>query len=414
MTDLATGAAAILGFDPFDPAFHADPYAQYGRLRATGPLLRTPADVWLCTSHALCTQVLRDPRFGHRPGGDSGIFRSEGPAGERRSFLSLDPPDHTRLRRLVSKAFTARLVERLRPRISELVDAQLADVAGKADLISALAWPLPVAMISELLGVPPEDKNRFKGWSHALARGLDPDFMLPPAEIAQRELARDEFVDYFRALAGERRGRAGSAAGQGNENGGDDLLSALVAVSDQGDVLSEAELLATCILLLVAGHETTVNLIGNGALALLRHPEQLEWFRAHPDQAAGAVEELLRYDPPVQLTARSALEDIELAGERIRRGQVILLLIGAANRDPAVFPDPERLDLTRTPERHLSFGLGIHYCLGAPLARLEGQIALTRLCQREVSLAGEVSYRDNLILRGLATLPVRVGALTRA
>jgi cytochrome P450 len=406
VTDVATGAAAILGFDPFDPAFRADPYPHYGLLRADGPLRRGQAGVWVTTSHALCGRILRDPRFGHQPAGGpadgaDGIFRTAGLPAERRSFLTLDPPDHTRLRRLVSKAFTARLVERLRPRISECVDALLAGMSGETDLISELAWPLPVAIISELLGVPPEDTNRFKAWSDALARGLDPDFLLPPAEIARRERARDEFIAYFRALADRRRA----------DGGDDDLLSALVAVSDQGDVLTEAELLATCILLLVAGHETTVSLIGNGALALLRHPDQLAWFRAHPEAAASAIEELLRYDPPVQLTARSALEDVELAGRRIERGQPILMLLGAANRDPAVFPDPDRLDLTRKAERqHLGFGLGIHYCLGAPLARLEGQIALTKLFRREVALTGEVAYRDNLILRGLATLPVRVGA----
>ena len=411
MTELTASAAAILGFDPFAPAFHSDPYAQYRRLRATGPLRRTPANIWVATSHALCSEVLRDPRFGHRPGASGGILRSAGAAGERRSFLSLDPPDHTPLRRLVSKAFTARLVERLRPRVAELVDELLAGVSGEADLIAALAWPLPVAMISELLGVPPEDKSRFKAWSDALARGLDPDFILPPGEIAQRERARDEFVGYFRTLVARRRAAA-SGDGASGDGASGDLLGALVAVSDQGDVLSEAELLATCILVLVAGHETTVNLIGNGALALLRHPGQLDWFRTHPEAAASAVEELLRYDPPVQLTARSALEDVELAGHRIERGQVVLLLLGAANRDPGVFPDPDRLDLTRAPERHLAFGLGIHYCLGAPLARLEGQIALTKLFQREVSLAGEVSYRDNLILRGLATLPVTIGPVS--
>jgi unspecific monooxygenase len=400
VTDIAAAAAAILGFDPFDPAFHADPYDQYRRLRAEGPLRRTQPDVWVATSHALCGQVLRDPRFGHRPDGEASVFRSEGLEEERRSFLSLDPPDHTRLRRLVSKAFTARLVERLRPRVAELVDSLLADVSGETDLISALAWPLPVAIISELLGVPPEDNSRFKVWSDALARGLDPDFILPPAEIARREKARDEFVDYFRTLADRRRA----------DGGGSDLLSALVAVSDQGDTLTEAELLATCILLLVAGHETTVNLIGNGALALLRHPDQLAWFRTHEEEAPGAIEELLRYDPPVQLTARNALEDVELAGELIGSGQIVLLLIGAANRDPEVFPEPDRLDLTRTPERHLAFGMGIHYCLGAPLARLESRLALTRLFRREVTLAGDVSYRDNLILRGPVTLPVRVGA----
>jgi unspecific monooxygenase len=405
VTDLATGAAAILGFDPFDPAFRADPYPHYGLLRAAGPLWRGQAGVWVTTSHTLCGQILRDPRFGHQPPGSpadgaDGTFRTAGLPAERRSFLTLDPPDHTRLRRLVSKAFTARLVERLRPRISERVDALLAGMSGETDLISALAWPLPVAIISELLGVPPEDTNRFKAWSDALARGLDPDFMLPPAEISRRERARDEFIAYFRALAARRR----------TDGGGDDLLSALVAVSDRGDVLTEAELLATCVLLLVAGHETTVSLIGNGALALLRHSDQLAWFRNHPEAAASAIEELLRYDPPVQLTARSALEDIELAGRRIERGRPVLMLLGAANRDPAVFPDPDRLDLTRKAERHLAFGLGIHYCLGAPLARLEGRLALTGLFSREVTLTGEVSYRDNLILRGLATLPVRVGA----
>jgi cytochrome P450 len=396
VTDVATGATAIIGFDPFDPAFHADPYAHYRRLSVEGPMRRTQAGIWVTTSHELCSQVLRDPRFGHRVSFENDAFRTTPVEEDRRSFLTLDPPDHTRLRRLVSKAFTPRLVERLRPRISDLVDSLLDDVSGDVDLIATLAYPLPVVLISELLGVPPQDHHRFKAWSDALARGLDPDFILPPAEIAQRDQARAEFAEYFRELADRRR-----------EEPGDDLLSALVAVSDHGDVLTEAELLATCILLLVAGHETTVNLIGNGALALLRHPDQRTWFRAHPDAAPGAIEELLRYDPPVQLTGRSALEDAEIGGERIERGQMILLLTGAANRDPAVFPDPDRLDLTRSPERHLAFGLGIHFCLGAPLARLEGQIALTKLFERDVTLTEDtLSYRDNLILRGLAALPV--------
>jgi unspecific monooxygenase len=400
VTDVATDAIAIIGFDPFDPAFHTDPYSHYRRLSAAGPLQRTQAGIWVTTSHELCGQVLRDPRFGHRPrfgvGRKVGPFRATPVAEDRRSFLTLDPPDHTRLRRLVSKAFTARLVERWRPRISELVDSLLDGVSGDVDLISTLAYPLPVVLISELLGVPPEDRDRFKVWSNALARGLDPDFMLPPAEIARRDQARAEFAEYFRELADRRRTEPG-----------DDLLSALVAVSDHGDVLTEAELLATCILLLVAGHETTVNLIGNGALALLRHRDQLAWFRAHPEAAPGAIEELLRYDPPVQLTGRSALEEAEVGGERIAAGQLILLLTGAANRDPAVFPDPGRLDLTRSPERHLAFGLGIHFCLGAPLARLEGQIALAKLFERDVTLTGDtLTYRDNLILRGLAALPV--------
>ncbi|WP_019633032.1 cytochrome P450 [Actinomadura atramentaria] len=388
-------AAGILGFDPFDPAFRSDPYPRYP---APGPLLRTPVGLWVTSSYALCERALRDPAFGH--GGADGESWRSGPA-RRRSFLTMDPPDHTRLRRLVSKAFTPRLVERLRPRVTALVDDLLAAAHGSTDLIAALAYPLPVVVISELLGVPPEDHERFKAWSDALARGLDPDFLLPADELARRDEARAEFAAYFRELAARRRAEPR-----------DDLLSALVAVSDGGDALSEEELLGTCILLLVAGHETTVNLIGNGALALLRNPDQLARFRARPDGVAAAVEELLRYDPPVQLTLRTALTDTDLGGTPLRRGSLVLLLTGRANRDPAAFADPDRLDLARYADgthaaRHLSFGQGIHYCLGAPLARLEGQVALAKLFERDVRLSPEpLTYRDNLVLRGLSSLPV--------
>jgi unspecific monooxygenase len=298
--------------------------------------------------------------------------------------------------------------------VDALVDELLDGVSGEVDLIAALAYPLPVIVISEMLGVPAKDRDLFKGWSDSLARGLDPDFLLPEAEIADRETARAEFAEYFRGLAAERRRRPQ-----------DDLLSALVSVSDGGDVLSEEELLATCVLLLVAGHETTVNLIGNGALALLRDPAQLELFRARPENVQAAVEELLRYDPPVQLTLRAALEDVDLRGTPIERGKLVLLLTGAANRDPEVFDDPDRLDLARYTEgrdtpRHLSFGHGIHFCLGAPLARLEGQVALKKLFERDVALAGAAAdaptaggglvYRDNLVLRGLRDLPVTIRA----
>lgn len=396
-------AAAVLGFDPGDPAFRADPYPHYRRLaRAGSRLHRTDVGLRVTTSHELCERVLRDPRFGHRPEG-GGLWRES--RARNRSFLTMDPPDHTRLRRLVSKAFTPRLVERLRPRVEALVDELLDGVSGEVDLIAALAYPLPVIVISEMLGVPARDRDLFKGWSDSLARGLDPDFLLPEAEIRLREKAREEFAVYFRELAAQRRLRPQ-----------DDLVSALVDVSDGGDVLSEEELLATCVLLLVAGHETTVNLIGNGALALLRDPAQLELFRRHPQNVPAAVEELLRYDPPVQLTLRAALEDVDLDGTLIERGKLILLLTGAANRDPSVFDDPDRLDLTRYIEgrdapRHLSFGHGIHFCLGAPLARLEGQVALRKLFERDVALAGQdLVYRDNLVLRGLRDLPVVIRA----
>ncbi|WP_329245533.1 cytochrome P450 [Actinoallomurus sp. NBC_01490] len=392
MTDAQPGVRDVLGFDPFAPEFSADPYAHYRELRAGGPLIRTPGGLWLSTSFAVCTQVLRDPRFGH---GDDEL--SGRPPRRARSFLTLDPPEHTRLRRLVSRAFTARLVERLRPRVSAIVDDLLARLDGEVDLIAGLAHPLPVIVISEMLGVPPEDEDRFKDWSDALARGLDPDFVVPPDELTYRDRAREEFGDYFRELAARRRAAPG-----------DDLLSGLVAIEE----LSEDDLIATCVLLLVAGHETTVNLIANGTLALLRSPDQLAWFRANPGEAPAAVEELLRYDPPVQLSARVALEDAEVAGQRIGRGEAIMLLLGAANRDPEVFTDPDRLDLTRwltEAPRHLAFGQGIHFCLGAPLARVEGQIALTALMRRDVALLpGPLRYKDNLILRGLAELPVRI------
>lgn len=398
MTDAAIDARAILGFDPYDPAFHADPYQHYRAMGAAEKLRRTEVGLWVTTSYDLCGRILRDPRFGHRPS-DGRVWRED--VSRRRSFLTMDPPDHTRLRRLVSKAFSARLIERLRPRIETLVEELLAEATGPVDLIATLAYPLPVILISELLGVPPEDHERFKRWSDALARGLDPDFLLPAGDIAERDQARQEFADYFRTLLALRRAEPR-----------EDLLSALVAVSDGGDALTEDELLATCVLLLVAGHETTVNLIGNGALALLRHPDQLAWFRAHPEAAPGAVEELLRYDPPVQLTLRAALEDVLLDGAVVKQGEMVLLLTGAANRDRGVFfPDPDRLDLSRATERHLAFGLGIHFCLGAPLARLEGQIALTRLFTRDVRLTGEdLHYRANLVLRGLAALPVTIRA----
>jgi cytochrome P450 len=397
LTDTHVDPVAVLGFDPLAPAFLADPHAQFRRLAAAGPLQRTSGGLWVTTSYELCSRVLRDPRFGHNPP-TGGFQRGVEPAA--RSFLTLDPPDHTRLRRLVSKAFGARLIERLRPRIEAVVDELLAGVSGQVDLISTLAYPLPVVLISELLGVPPRDQERFKGWSDALARGLDPDFLLPESDLADRIQARAEFRDYFADLLDRRRAEPR-----------DDLLSELVTVRDGGDLLTTGELLATCVLLLVAGHETTVNLIGNGALALLRNPEQLAWFRAHPEAAPAAVEELLRYDPPVQFTMRAALEDVALDEVTLRQGEAILLLTSAANRDPAVFADPDRLDLSRTDNRHLAFGLGIHFCLGAPLARLEGQIALTRLFERDVTLTPDtLTYRDNLVLRGLQSLPVVVGS----
>lgn len=397
----------MTGFSLFDPAFRADPYPHYRRLREAAPVAAMAPGMWALTRHADCTALLRDSRFGHLDPGTqpaSPMFGQIPDAGGSAyasdgtpvlSFLLQNPPGHTRLRRLVSGAFTARMVARLEPRVEQIVDGLLDDAlgTGTVDLIPALAYPLPVTVISELLGVPAEDHTRFAEWSNTLARGVDPDFLLPPGVIEQVGRARGEFQNYFRDLAALRRRRPG-----------DDLLSALVAV----DELTEAELLVTCTLLLVAGHETTVNLIGNGTLALLRHPEALARFRADPSIAADVVEELLRYDSPVQLVGRTALTDAEIAGVSIARGDHVLGLVGAANRDPAVFTDPDRLDLDRTAIRHLSFGNGIHFCLGAPLARLEGRIVLRRLMERApgLRLVGEPRWKENVVLRGLDHLPV--------
>ncbi|MFC7591744.1 cytochrome P450 [Nonomuraea antimicrobica] len=382
----STSPADVLGFDPFDREFLRDPYARYREMSARGALFRTPGGLLVATTHELCSTLLRDPRFGRGPGG--GPNRDPGQPVE--SFLWMDPPDHTRLRALVSRAFTPRMIERLRPRV-EAVTAELIDaLPEEADLVEGLAYPLPVTVISEMLGVPQEDSERFRGWSEILARGLDP--MLTDDLVSETGRAGREFRDYFRELAALRRRRPG-----------DDLLSALTQVRE----LTEPELLATCVLLLVAGHETTVNLIGNGVFHLVRHG-LLGHAAQRPKQV---VEEVLRYDPPVQLTSRVALEDAELGGVAVPKGAPVLAVIGAANRDPAVFPDPERFDVTREPGRHVAFGLGIHFCLGATLARMEGEIALSALASAAPGLELAVAappYKANVVLRGPARLPVRL------
>lgn len=390
-------------FDPMDPEFLADPYPTYHRLRAEDPVHASPLGFWVLTRYEDVVAVLRDPRFGKEAIAAfvAARFGVAVPPGLGLSMLDRDPPDHTRLRSLVSKAFTPRVVERLRPHIQQIVDGLLARVegAGGMDLIEHFAYPLPVVVICELLGVPVEDHERFKGWGLDIARGLDAILLPPDSEVMRRSAAaRHALADYFRELIARRRASPR-----------DDLLSALIAAEEAGDTLSEDELLATCILLLVAGHETTVNLIGNGTLALLRHPDQLHRLREDPRLVAGAVEELLRYDGPVQRTARIPSADVTIAGRTIGKGEMVMPFIGAADRDPAQFPDPDRLDITRADNRHIAFGWGIHFCLGAPLARVEGQIAIGSLVRRlpKLALATErPEYRQSLTLRGLKALPV--------
>jgi len=323
------------------------------------------------------------------------------PVGMGLSMLDRDPPDHTRLRSLVSKAFTPRVVEGLRPRIQQIVDGlvERALAKGGMDLIEEFAYPIPVIVICEMLGVPVADHERFKGWSLDIARGLDAIMLPPDSVVGMRSgTSRRALAEYFRGLIAERR-----AAPR------EDLLSALIAAEEAGDTLSEDELLATCILLLVAGHETTVNLIGNGTYALLRHRDELRRLRENPGLIGTAVEELLRYDGPVQRTARIPSEDVTIDGRKIRAGEMVMPFIGAADRDPAQFPDPDRLDIARADNRHIAFGWGIHFCLGAPLARVEGQIAINTLLQRlpKLALATEKpEHRQSLTLRGLTSLPV--------
>ena len=390
-------------FNPMDPEFLADPYPTYHRLRDEDPVHHSPMDFWVLTRYEDVAAVLRDPRFIKEPivSMVAARFGVSVPPGVGLSMLDRDPPDHTRLRSLVSKAFTPRVVEGLRPRIQKMVDDLIAraEAVGTMDLIEEFAYPIPVNVICEMLGVPVEDHERFKGWSLDIARGLDSVWLPPESEIPKRSgAARHAIGDYMRGLIAERR-----ASPRG------DLLSALITAEEAGDKLSEDELIATCILLLIAGHETTVNLIGNGTLALLRHPEELRRLRETPGLITSAVEELLRYDGPVQRTARITSTAVTIGGRTIPQGEMVMPFIGAADRDPSQFPDPDRLDLGRADNRHIAFGWGIHFCLGAPLARVEGQIAIDTLVRRLPRLAlvnDEPEHRQSLTLRGLKALPV--------
>ena len=394
---------ADIQFNPMAPEFVVDPYPTYHRLRAEDPVHHSPLGFWVLTRYADVIAMLRDPRLIKEPIAAfvAARFGMAVPPGLGLSMLDRDPPDHTRLRGLVSKAFTPKALESLRPHIQGIVDGLLAKVEGRGemDLIEEFAYPLPVRVICEMLGVPVADHERFKQWGLDIARGLDA-FMLPPdSEVAQRSMAgRRALAAYFRELLAERR-----AAPR------EDMLSALIAAEEAGDKLNEDELMATCLLLLVAGHETTVNLIGNGSLALLRHPAELRKLRDNPGLITSAVEELLRFDGPVQRTARIPSEDITIGDHTIPKGEMVMPFLGAADRDPAQFPDPDRLDITRGDNRHIAFGMGIHFCLGAPLARMEGQIAINTMLQRLPKLALAIDkpeYRQSLTLRGLQALPV--------
>jgi cytochrome P450 len=393
-----------------DPAILPDPYPVLAGLRAASPFAEFDGAFVVVGRHADCSAVLRHPNASSERNKSLVAPAAPRRTRDRPSFLSLDPPDHTRLRRLVSKAFTPRTIARLEPRIraitGELITA--AGAAGQLEVVSQLAYPLPVRIISELLGVPVEDHPRFAGWSARLAHSLQPGFGLDPAEAQARaeaaQVASDEFAVYFRELIAIRRARPAR-----------DLLSEMIAAEDDGEKLTEDELIATCVLLLVAGHETTVGLISNAILALLRHPDQLAALRADPSLAAAAVEETLRYDAPVQMTARVARGGMQVGPVAARDGALVLLLLAAAGRDPEVFADPDTFDIRRGASSHLAFAAGPHFCLGAPLARLEATIAIESFARRlqEPGLNPRgLDYKPNLNLRGPDRLVVEFASIS--
>jgi cytochrome P450 len=419
MAEPATPPAQGPAVPPFanplaNPALLADPYPFYAALRQANPVFRLPipvetgAGVWLLTRHAEVELALRDRRFSvDRMRADVVRLYPErlpraflGGPGGLRTLLVMDPPDHTRVRGLVSKAFTPRRVAALAEPIRRLVHELLGDALarGHFDVIHDLAEPLPAIVIAELLGVPPSEHRQFRAWSSALIEALPQAVAGLGADV---DAKAEPILAYLRGAIAERRGSPR-----------DDLIGAMIEAQEERDALTDQELLSLSFLLLLAGHETTTNLIGNGTLALLRHPEQLARLRGSPELLPNAVEELLRYDSPVQATARVAVEEVELGGQRLAPGALVVCGIGAANRDPAVHPDPDRLDVGRSEIRHLSFGLGAHFCMGAALARLEGEIAFGALLERcpglRLASSAPLEHRPNAVLRGLRSLPVAV------
>jgi pimeloyl-[acyl-carrier protein] synthase len=387
---------------PLSPRVYRNPYPTYAKLRVQDPVhWNFLSHSWVFSRHRDIDAILRDhTRFSsdsrHRQGVSQAQTASSNPNGP--SILFLDPPDHTRLRALVQQAFTPRALEALTPRIRQIAAHLLDQIADPTafEVMEALARPLPMIVMAELLGVPAQDFAQFQTWSRQRARVIEPTMTAREQQLATQ--AACELDTYFHGLIEQRRLEPR-----------DDLISALVAAEAAGDQLSHDELLVMLRLLLVAGNETTTNLIGNGLLALLRHPDQLQALRSDPGRIAGAVEELLRYDSPVQVLGRTALQDMENEGRAIRKGQGIVLLIGSANRDPEVFGQPDRLDINRRGPSPLAFGRGIHHCLGAPLARLEARVVFETLSERFAEmhlLTGDPPFRDNVVLRGLEALPI--------
>jgi cytochrome P450 len=405
-----TGEPVI--FNPFEPGFFDDPYRQYQALREHDPVHRSPLEVWVVFRYDDIVSILRDSSLSVQvdnatPTARMQMFAEQAPAEAQErgahSILNVDPPDHTRLRRLVSKAFTPKMVHELRPRIQALVDGALDAMAtrGEADVISDLAFPLPFTVISEMLGMPDGNRDEVRGWSHALTKTLDP--ILSPEEVQAALTAADNMLAHVQDVLAWKR-----------DHPADDLLTGLLAAEDEGDRLTEEELVDQVLLLYVAGHETTVNLIGNATLALLGHPDQLARLRSDPDLDDGAVEELLRYDSPVQFSRRITTADLEVDAKTVPAGTFMLTCLGSANHDEGRWgPTADQLDITRSDAgQHMSFGNGIHHCLGSSLARTEAQVAIGALVRRfpDLALAGEPERNGRVVLRGLESLPVTLGS----
>ncbi|MEX2541636.1 MAG: cytochrome P450 [Trueperaceae bacterium] len=402
------GVAQPSRFDPFVPGFSENPYPIYARYREADPVHYgappTPNvdGCWYLFRFDHVMAGLKDARF-IRPqmASSQAVPEAYRPFVEmsRNWMLFRNPPDHTRLRSLVNRAFTPKMVSALEPRIREIA-AQLVDAAeddGGMDLIGDYAFPLPVIVIAEMLGIPSEDRDLFKEWSRVGTAAID--VRTSPDVYAAASQATLEMSDYLGRIIRHRRSEPRN-----------DLISGLIAAEEEGSRLNEEELVAMCILLLIAGHETTINLIGNGMLALLSSPAEMEKLRERPGLIDNAIEELLRYDSPVQVTFRVAAEEVEMGGRAIAPGSGVGFIFGAANRDPERFADPDRLDVERKVGRHSAFGMGIHFCLGAPLARLEGQIAVNTLLDRlpTLALTGEpLQWREGMSFHGLQALPVR-------
>jgi len=387
--------------------FYANPYATFTKLREQAPVLWSEkGKYWVVSRYEEVNAVLRDLHY------EKGFQRfktfdpiikiipqlNEQLKYRSMSMLNQNPPDHTRLRSLVNKAFTPTMVSEMRQHIQDITDGLLDKVEskGEMDLIADFCFVLPVTVIAEMLGIPPQDMDKFKGWSHSLTEALEPTVGAPT--LLKAAQANKELISYLKPLVESRR-----------KNPQSDLISALVKAEEEGNKLSEIELMANLVLLLVAGHETTVNLIGNGMLALMRNPEQMALLQSQPELIDSAVDEFLRYDSPVQLIRRGAGSALDLGGQQIQEDDTILLLPGSANHDPTHFTDPDKLDITRKDNKYLSFGAGIHHCLGSALAKLEGKIAIQTVMRRMPNIklkTTNLEYRKPFALRGVKTMPV--------